>query len=373
MHTQPGTPPMKPLTSADPRGPDQPELPSTDMPPGDHPLEIAARRGIGPLSPSGRGAWHGHTEPCVSCGQLNLRGATECEACGQDLSPEMRRKMLEAAGPWFVFEHVRPFPGISWERMLRQIRRGVITPTSIVRGPTTDFQWRFAGHTPGLAQHFGMCWHCGESVSPSDRYCSACLSHLDGAPAKTLTEASVAAVTLLSPKDAEPRPSGSLGPAPPSVSTVPAKAGPMFTGISASTSPSTKAAGGVSAAPVNVGGSVPSAGPSHGGVNEELLALRAVLEQAEVDAGIAAVEPLHTSSPRSTWLVAALFVLFFAGLIALVKVRERRLEYGFEPSVVQDADPVSPVPDPSATSATPNKAENEIAPAGSTPPSPLPE
>ena len=100
-------------------------------------LEIAARRGIGPLSPQGTQVWHGFAEPCVSCGQLVKRGASECDQCGQDLSPAMLEKMRIHAGPWYVLEHVRPFPGVSLERIIRQIRRGLITGTSIVRGPGT--------------------------------------------------------------------------------------------------------------------------------------------------------------------------------------------------------------------------------------------
>ena len=166
---------------------DQPQRPAdeesprhcgADLPPGNHPLEIAARRGIGPLSPLAGEIWHGQAEPCVSCGQLVPRGASECDGCGQDLSPAMLEKMRTHAGPWYVLEHVRPFPGVSLERIIRQIRRGLITETSIVRGPSTDYQWRFAVEAPGLCRYFGRCWHCHEEVSPSDTCCQRCLSYL---------------------------------------------------------------------------------------------------------------------------------------------------------------------------------------------------
>ena len=163
----------EPSTTAHPEAPLE-----LDIPTGDHPLEVAARRGIGPLSPRGHTVWHGESTPCVSCGQLVRRGAVECEDCGQDLSEEMIEKMRAHAGPWYVLEHLRPFPGVSLERIIKQIRRGLITEVSIVRGPTTDYQWRFAVETPGLCRHFGKCWHCHHSVSPSDTYCPACLSYL---------------------------------------------------------------------------------------------------------------------------------------------------------------------------------------------------
>ncbi|MGB2984722.1 MAG: hypothetical protein WBE26_02470 [Phycisphaerae bacterium] len=157
----------------------EPDLsPEAELPPGNHALEIAARRGIGPLSPYRREVWHGEARPCVSCGQLVLRDATECDYCGQDLSEQMLEKMRAHAGPWYVLEHVRPFPGVSLERIVRQIHRRLITETSIIRGPSTDFQWRFAVEAPGLCRYFGRCWHCHGQVSPSDTYCQHCLAHL---------------------------------------------------------------------------------------------------------------------------------------------------------------------------------------------------
>ncbi len=155
-----------------------PALDLEDLPPGNHALEVAARRGFGPLSPSARRVWHGDALPCVTCGQLVQRGADQCDHCNQDLREEMRQKMRAHSGPWFVLEHLRPFPGVSLDRIVRQIRRGLITETSIVRGPATDFQWRFAVETPGLCRYFNRCWHCHQEVGPADTYCPACLSHL---------------------------------------------------------------------------------------------------------------------------------------------------------------------------------------------------
>ncbi len=177
--------------------PTQPEMPQ-----GGHPLEIAARRGIGPLSPQAGEIWHGHAQPCVTCGLLVLRDQRECDHCGQDLSDDMIQKMKEHAGPWYVLEHLRPFPGVSLDRIIRQIRRGVLTETSIVRGPATDYQWRFAIESPGLCRYFGKCWRCHREVSGSDTYCPNCLSHLafeapKPAAAKDVPESSDAMVNAL--------------------------------------------------------------------------------------------------------------------------------------------------------------------------------
>ena len=152
--------------------------PDDELPPGDHALEVAARKGFGPLSPVAKRVWHGDASPCVTCGQLVHLDNDRCDHCGQDLREEMIEKMRTHAGPWYVLEHLRPFPGVSLDRIVRQIRRGIITETSIVRGPSTDYQWRFAVETPGLCRYFAKCWHCHHVVSPSDTYCQSCLSHL---------------------------------------------------------------------------------------------------------------------------------------------------------------------------------------------------
>ena len=94
----------------------------------------------------------------------------------------MLEKMRANSGPWFVFEHVRPFTGVSLDLIVRQIRRGVLTEASIVRGPATQYQWRFAAETPGLCRYFGWCWRCHGEVSPSDSQCPKCHAFLGFEP-----------------------------------------------------------------------------------------------------------------------------------------------------------------------------------------------
>jgi hypothetical protein len=143
-------------------------------------LELAAQRGIGPLSALAAKSWHGESKPCPSCGQLIRRTASVCDQCGQDLSPKMLLKMQAHCGPWYVLEHVRPFPGVTLERLVLQARRGVLTPTTIIRGPTTYHQWRFAAETPALSKHLGVCWRCQGAVAPTDQLCPLCRVNLDG-------------------------------------------------------------------------------------------------------------------------------------------------------------------------------------------------
>jgi hypothetical protein len=146
----------------------------------DHPLAIAARNGIGPLSARSREIWHGQSAPCASCAQLNERDAERCAHCGQDLSGLMLEKMAKHSGPWFVWDNVRPFPGVSLERMVSLIRRGALQPTSIVRGPTTRYQWRYAIEAPIISRHMGRCWRCQAEVSLDDSACPECNVVLQG-------------------------------------------------------------------------------------------------------------------------------------------------------------------------------------------------
>jgi len=182
-----------------------------DVPAGNHALEVAARRGFGPLSAAARRIWHGDATPCVTCGQLVRREDDQCDHCSQDLREEMLEKMRAHAGPWFVLEHLRPFPGVSLDRIIRQIRRGLITETSIVRGPATQYHWRFAVETPGLCRYFNRCWHCHHEVKPAETYCAACLSNL----AFETPRANVAPPLVggaAAPADASPRPAPTVAP-----------------------------------------------------------------------------------------------------------------------------------------------------------------
>jgi hypothetical protein len=298
---------MAPATSAEPAAADA-------LPPGNHPLEVAARRGIGPLSPLGHGIWHGEAKPCVTCGQLVPRAATVCDYCEQDLTESMLEKMRAYAGPWFVLEHVRPFPGVSLERIIRQIRRGAINETSIVRGPSTDFQWRFAVETPGLCRYFGRCWKCFERITPPDAQCSRCGAHLSFEAPRSSPPlgTSVANVT--------PTPPGPVAPPPASAAIAPA--------LGARPAPTSAAAG---AAPASAGGPTASARavaatvltPATSAAN---LSDSAVIESEELQRLSAAVgeteqaphEDIWDAPPelfgiRATWILLALL-----GLVVLI-------------------------------------------------------
>ena len=250
-----------------------------DLPQGNHPLEVAARRGFGPLSPHAEQAWHGQARPCVSCGQLVLRNSEACDFCEQDMRVEMLEKMRAHSGPWYVLEHVRPFPGISLERIIRQIRRGLITETSIVRGPATEHQWRFAGETPGLCRYFGKCWQCREEVSPSDAHCPHCMSFLSFEQTRPVSPVPAPAVAV------SPSPTSQLGASRPPV----------------------------------VASSVPEVEPVG---SENLRQLSAALNQTELPPR----EPIWDEPPRvggirATWIAAGLLVMVVLALLWFTSAR----------------------------------------------------
>jgi RNA polymerase subunit RPABC4/transcription elongation factor Spt4 len=245
----------------------------------------------------GREFWHGQSRPCVSCGQLVRREQTNCPHCGQDLSEEMLGKMRQHAGPWDVFEHVRPFPGVSFERIVRQIHRGAIMETSIVRGPTTDFQWRFAGETRGLARFFGRCWKCHRGVALTDVRCPNCQAfQLAEEPQRW---------------SADSRAASSEGPSP----------------APQSRSPRPAAASRMAPSP-------------------DWMALKAAVE--------ASSREMHSEPPAArsavlgaqrTWLVVAMAVLALAGLTALTQIRNRKLTQPPRPETVMPT-PATPERNP---------------------------
>lgn len=273
----------------------------TELPPGNHALEVAARRGIGPLSTLGHEVWHGHARPCVSCGQLVRRDAQVCGDCGQDLSEAMLEKMRAHAGPWYVVEHVRPFPGVSLERIIRQIRRGLITEASIVRGPSTDFQWRFAVESPGLCRYFGRCWRCHAEVSPSDTYCQHCLSYLSF----------------------ERPPTQAASPPPPGPAPSAAGQSRETVGQSVPTATGSGVWRKVAGAPLRqVAPPTPAVARTALTPADELRQLSAAVGKAELPTHDAVwEEPPRIGGVRATWVAVGLLIVVIAALIFLTESR----------------------------------------------------
>jgi len=291
----------------------------TDLPPGDHALEVAARRGFGPLSAQADQFWHGNARPCVTCGQLVLRDADACDSCGQELDEDMLEKMRAHAGPWFVLEHVRPFPGVNLDRIIRQISRGLITETSIVRGPSTDYQWRFAVETPGLCRYFGKCWNCHERTMPSDTYCRHCLSSLSFEKPRTVT---VTPRTTVAPTAESPQTASATVMPPHGSSAVAAPTTPRVAGSGARplASPFPVPASGpalTSAAPLRP--AVPSSSDQLRELTAALGRVDRVIHDPQWD------EPPRIAGIRATWVAAILLTLVIVILLFLVETRNDQM------------------------------------------------
>ncbi len=112
---------------------------------------------------------------CPFCGTVRDRRSEPCPRCTMEDSPETRQATRNRIGPWYVLQARNPSaPGMKFETLLLLVRRGQVTPRSIVRGPTTHQLWRFAIRVRGLSREWGLCYHCGQSVEPTDNACPHC-------------------------------------------------------------------------------------------------------------------------------------------------------------------------------------------------------
>ncbi len=103
----------------------------------------------------------------------------QCESCKGRFEPLSRQATQNAMGPWQIRDAEQPFrPPCSYETIARLAQRGKITPTTIVRGPTTRQFWAYARDTPGIAAILGLCHSCHTAVSPDDRACPSCEAEL---------------------------------------------------------------------------------------------------------------------------------------------------------------------------------------------------
>ncbi|HNQ23648.1 MAG TPA: zinc ribbon domain-containing protein [Phycisphaerae bacterium] len=285
------------------------------------------------MSSAARQVWHGDAVPCVSCGQLVHRDDTTCESCGQDLSEQMLQRMRAHAGPWYVLEHVRPFPGVALERIVRQIRRGVLTDTSIIRGPATHHQWRFAVETPGICRFFDRCWHCHEPITAEQEYCPACLVTLDFEE-EASGDAPAARASEPAPVRGGHAPTGgrnawvgagrvSAGlPTPQTPVTPPPGPGGTANGSGAGAAGvGAVAVGGGSPPPVVPTG--PATGTTGPTLPPELQRLSAVLERAPVPRRHETDVAPRVGSVPATWIAALLVVVVIVGFLAIGQCRSR--------------------------------------------------
>lgn len=111
---------------------------------------------------------------CPYCGEISA-DVNRCHACGGFFDPLSRQASQNAMGGWYIRDAARPFrPGCSYETLKDLVRRGKITPDTVIRGPTTRQFWTFAGRAPSVANLLGRCHNCHAEVRPDDYMCAAC-------------------------------------------------------------------------------------------------------------------------------------------------------------------------------------------------------
>src|SRR5688500_15377191 len=170
-----------------------------------------------PVQPSAAPAGEGSSADayvCPFCGlsEDHASGSersegSPCPRCGMSDTPSTRKSTKARIGPWHVRQVRNPWaPGMKWETLISLIRRGQVTSSSIVRGPTTHQLWKRAAHVKGLSREFGLCYSCGESIETSATLCPHC-NRLQEPPANpdVLLESREAG-TPLAPQASTPAP-----------------------------------------------------------------------------------------------------------------------------------------------------------------------
>ncbi len=116
----------------------------------------------------------GETVVCPYCGHIQPE-APQCESCHGLFEPLSRQATQNAMGAWFIRDEDNPFlPGCSYQTLEKLIKKGRITPETVVRGPTTRQFWAFARDTPGVAHLLGACHNCHASAEADEYMCAAC-------------------------------------------------------------------------------------------------------------------------------------------------------------------------------------------------------
>ena len=135
-------------------------------------------------SSSDQPAWKGDEAPCVYCGQVIERSSDRCPHCRTSFSFAVRQASRETVGDWsYLDPRNLSGRGVTFETLIKMIEKGRLKADSIVRGPTTNHDWTYAGETPRLAKYLGMCPHCFTEAKPEETFCTSCQLNMNTRPA----------------------------------------------------------------------------------------------------------------------------------------------------------------------------------------------
>jgi hypothetical protein len=112
---------------------------------------------------------------CPFCGAIAEKNDAACPRCKMENSALTRQATRARIGPWYVMQSRNPSaPGMKCNTLLALIRKGQITPRSVIRGPTTFQLWRFAARVKGISREFGLCYSCGAELQRTSTFCPRC-------------------------------------------------------------------------------------------------------------------------------------------------------------------------------------------------------
>ncbi len=112
---------------------------------------------------------------CPFCGAISEKTESACSRCKMENSAMTRQATRARVGPWYVMQSRNPSaPGMKCSTLLALIRKGQVTPRSVIRGPTTYQLWRFAARVKGISREFGLCYSCGGEVQRTSTFCARC-------------------------------------------------------------------------------------------------------------------------------------------------------------------------------------------------------
>ncbi len=112
---------------------------------------------------------------CPFCGAIAEKTEGPCVRCKMDNTALTRQATRARVGPWYVMQARNPSaPGMKCSTLLALIRKGQVTPRSVIRGPTTFQLWRFAARVKGISREFGLCYSCGAEVQRTSTFCARC-------------------------------------------------------------------------------------------------------------------------------------------------------------------------------------------------------
>jgi hypothetical protein len=90
-------------------------------------------------------------------------------------TPATRQATRARIGPWHVLQTRNPSaPGMKFSTLLSLVKKGQVTPKSVVRGPTTNQFWALAINVKGLSREFGHCFDCGAEMESTANICPRC-------------------------------------------------------------------------------------------------------------------------------------------------------------------------------------------------------